>query len=106
MNGTKLRRVWKDLPLLLNLPLLASLTGDKCRFKCRCRSEIPNELFGPKYSLTSCHSGQARVIDICDSKPCLAPRSTARSRSNGCRRLLVISFNFRLAISFGVDLRG
>jgi len=30
-------RVWKDLPLLLNLPLFAALPEGKCRFKCRCR---------------------------------------------------------------------
>ena len=34
-NGTKLRPVWEDLSLLLNLPLLAGLLGGKCRFKCR-----------------------------------------------------------------------
>jgi len=63
MNGRKLRRAGEDLPLLLNLPLLAALLGGKCRFKGRCRSEIPNELFYPKYSLTSCHSGQS--VHLC-----------------------------------------
>jgi len=58
LNGTKLRRAWEDLPLLLNLPLLAAVLEGRCRFKFRCKSEIPNELFCPKYSLTSCHSGQ------------------------------------------------
>jgi len=62
LNGTKLRRVLEDLPLLLNLPLLAALLRGKFRFKCRRRSEIPNGLFCPKYSLTSCHSGQSSTL--------------------------------------------